>query len=74
MSFQKNTFLDQQLVKIIRKDYFSLTSGKAIYNKVKLNFYFVYANQYIKNSCAAAVSGNKDFLMLQNNFKQNICV
>jgi len=43
--FSKNTFLDQQPVKIIRKDYFSLTSGKAIYNKVKLNFYFVYANQ-----------------------------
>lgn len=32
----------------------------------------MYANQYIKNSCAAAVSGNKDFMLLQNNFKQNV--
>jgi len=45
MSFQKkNTLSDQQPVKIIRKDYFSLTSGKAIYNKVKLNFYLMYTN------------------------------
>lgn len=29
---KKNTLLDQQPVKIIRKDYFVLTSGKAIYN------------------------------------------